>query len=218
MHVEDIFGDLQTRLTSGEFDAGARLKPETFATQYGCSASTIRDILYRLTTHGLAFYLEQKGFRVPAISLSRRDDLTRFRIMLEAEGTCLSIRQGDIDWEARLSAAHHRLSHIEKRVRDTGDRTAIFPIWSKAEFAFHNTLIEACGLNSLITAHEMVYHQFRQQMITTDRDFAFLPETIAQHEEILQAVLDRDQARARHTITAHLSRSLTRSAPGGRSV
>lgn len=61
----DIHGDLKNRLISGEFEHGAKLRAEVLRTEYGCSASTVREALFRLSTVGLAEFEEQRGFRVP---------------------------------------------------------------------------------------------------------------------------------------------------------
>lgn len=209
MRVEDILESLQDRLMNGEFAARTRMRPEDFAAGYGVSPSTIRDLLYRLSSLGLLDYFEQRGFRVPENSAERRHDLTHFRILLESEGTALSIRNGGLDWEAQLSAAHHKLSHIEARVRSVPITDDVMLLWAKAELAFHQTLIAECNSASLKRTHKMIYMQFRQQMITSDREFAFLPENIAQHQAILDAVLARDEERARAMIYSHLSRSLS---------
>ena len=66
MRVEDILESLQDRLMNGEFAARTRMRPEDFAAGYGVSPSTIRDLLYRLSSLGLLDYFEQRGFRVPS--------------------------------------------------------------------------------------------------------------------------------------------------------
>ena len=54
-------------------------------------------------------------------SAAKLIELTHMRVLLEGEGTVLSIRKGGVPWEARLTAAHHQLSHIEKRIHAQDD-------------------------------------------------------------------------------------------------
>ena len=169
---------------------------------------TIREALLRLSSLGLVDFQEQRGFLLPVRSPQLQHDLTQFRIFLEAEGACLSIRSGDVGWEARLAAAHHKLSHIEMRARDRIGDVEILRFWAEAEREFHQTLIDACGSEVLKSTHAGIYDRFRQQVITIDRNFVYVPENIIQHKAILDAVLARDEALTRKRITEHLARNL----------
>lgn len=199
--------DLRDRLVGGEFIPGQRLRSEVLSKDYGISASSLRELLFRLSTVGLVSFQEQRGFRVPDLSEELQHDLTHFRIMLECEGACLSIRHGGVAWESRLSAAHHKLSHIESRAA-AGTDEILLSLWTAAELEFHQTLIDACRSDLLKQTHEVVYFQFRQQMINSDRKFVFVPENISQHKAILDAALQKDEAQVRANIRAHLARNL----------
>jgi len=209
----DIYDDMRHRLITGEFGYGTKLRAEKLRLDYNCSASTVREVLFRLSTVGLVQFQEQRGFRAPEQSLERQHDLTQVRIMLEAEGACLSARLGDVEWEARLSAAHHKLSHIEMRVRASGDVVPLVNLWSRAEQEFHETLIEACASPILKRMHLEIYQQFRQQLVSAETNFGYFPENIEEHQTILSAALDRDEARLRAAIHDHLSRNLVRPVP-----
>jgi len=208
MAENSLYQTLRDRVVNGEFQAGQRLRPEVLRRDHGCAASTIRETLFRLSTVGLVEFQEQRGFRTPRQSDELRHDLTQFRSMLECEGACLSIRRGGIEWEARLSAAHHKLSHIESHVRESTLTAELMTLWTSAELEFHQTLIDACGLESLKRTHEMVYQQFRQQVIQSDKEFAFVPENIEQHRGILVAALKHDEKMVRLLIREYLSRNL----------
>ena len=208
-----IYDDLRDRLVNGEFKPRQRLSPETLRGDYGVSASAIRETLFRLSTVNLVDFQEQRGFRVPRQSEELQHDLTQFRILLESEGACLSIRLGGIAWEARLSAAHHKLSHIEAQVRTGEPSNELLQLWTGAELEFHQTLIDTCGSDILKQTHSLIYHQFRQQLITSDRQFVYVPENIAQHKGILDAALRKDEALVRRRIHDHLSRNLIRPLP-----
>ena len=205
-----IYEHLRDRLTSGEFDPGQRLRSDDLRKAYDVSAGTIRELLFRLSTVGLVDFLEQRGFRMPEYSLELQHDLTRTRIMLECEGVSLSIKNGGLAWEARLTAAHHELKHIETHIsQHSFDGSAeLLALWRAAEMKFHTTLIERCESKLLMEFHENVYHRFRQQLVTKDLEFSHVPENVKQHQKILDAVLKRDEAEVRSLIYIHLGRHL----------
>ena len=208
-----ILSSLRKRLVDGTFNPGQRLQPDLIRHDYDCSASALREALFRLASEGLVDFQEQRGFRCPVLSEDLQHELTLMRILLECEGACLSIRYGGFEWEARMTAVHHKLAHIEKHLsKDRRAPTAIH-VWSNAELEFHQTLIGECQSATLIQTHSVIYHRFRQQLITRDREFAFVMENIAQHQDILEAALDRDETAIRESITAHLLRNLSKTLP-----
>lgn len=205
----DIYDALRHRLIANGFVHGAKLKAEHLRAEYGCSASTVREALFRLSTVGLVTFQEQRGFRVPERSKAVVAELTHMRVLLEGEGTVLSIRNGGVAWEARLTAAHHQLSHIERRIHGAADTSALEDIWFDAEREFHETLISACGSDTLKALHGQVYGRFRQQLMVADRTFGFISKNIEHHQHILEAALAGDEALTRQKIHDHLARHLT---------
>ncbi len=204
----DIFETLRHRLMTCGFEHGQKVKAEHLRSEFGCSASTIREVLFRLSTLGLVEFREQRGFRVPAKSRHVLHELTHLRVLLEAEGTAMSIRAGGVAWEARLTAAHHQLSHLERRLQTATDTTPFVDLWFAAERQFHETLISACGSDSLRMTHHQIYCRFRQQLMEEDRAFDFISGNIQHHQQILDAAMSGDEALTRQKIHDHLARHL----------
>ncbi|WP_299031567.1 GntR family transcriptional regulator [uncultured Sulfitobacter sp.] len=205
----DIYHALERRLITNGFQHGAKLRAEVLRTEFGCSASTVREVLFRLSTVGLVNFQEQRGFRVPERSPQKLIELTHLRVLLEGEGSVLSIRKGGVAWEARLTAAHHKLSHIEKRIHAQDDPSELIDIWFSSENEFHQTLISACGSETLKQMHGQIYAQFRQQLMVADMRFDFISENIQHHASILDAAMAGDEALTRQRIHEHLARHLT---------
>lgn len=204
----DIYQTLKSRLISNGFEHNAKLRPEVLRKEFGCSASTIREALFRLSTVGLVTFQEQRGFRVPDRVPQKLIELTHLRVLLEAEGAVMSIRMGGVAWEARLTAVHHQLSHIEKRIQAQGESDDLVEIWGQSEKEFHQTLISACGSETLKEMHGHVYAQFRQQLMVADRQFDFISTNIEHHAAILDAALAGDEALTRQKVHDHLARHL----------
>lgn len=204
----DVFEDLRARVTRGEFAGGMKLRADLLRGDYGCAASTVREALLRLAAVGLVEFQEQRGFRMPEHSMARQHDITTMRILLETEGALRSMARGGIDWEARLSAAHHKLSHIERRMQQVGMTDEVLRLWSAAELEFHQTLMSACGSPTLMELHLTVYHRYRQVMVEKDRALADLAANIEEHRKILEAAVGGDADVMRRCIHAHFQRHL----------
>lgn len=204
----DIYQTLKFRLVSNGFEHEAKLRAEVLRDEFKCSASTVREVLFRLSTVGLVNFQEQRGFRVPPRSARKLNELTHMRVLLESEGTVLSMRKGGVPWEARLTAAHHQLSHIEKRIHAQEDPSGLIGIWFSSENDFHQTLISDCGSETLKQMHRRIYAQFRQQLMVADRQFDFITDNIQHHAAILEAALSGDEDLTRARIHDHLARHL----------
>lgn len=212
MRVEtpQIYSDLQRKLMTATFPPGQKLKPAELQAIYGCSANTVRDVLLQLSKVGLVDFEMQRGFRVREATDERRRDVTRFRIMLEQEGARLSMQHGSVEWEARLSAAHHKLNHIQKQVADASATDRDLDLWAAAELEFHETLMSNCGSAILRETYEDVYAQFRQQ-ITGNGGVpggVYFAAIVLEHQAIVDAALARDVEGCRAAIHEHLSRHL----------
>ncbi|MEX0344822.1 MAG: GntR family transcriptional regulator [Rhizobiaceae bacterium] len=204
----DVYEDMRLGLVIGRFDAGEKLRSEALREQYDCSASTIREVLFRLSSDGLVNFIDQKGFRVPRITLDDLREIAEMRIMLECEGAARSIEHGDIHWEAGLTAAHHKLRHIEHKLRTTGQMGSNVTVWCAAEWEFHRSLISACGSDYLLELHRNVYDRFRLGLLTLMKGYAFREKGIEEHEAILLAALDRDPVLCAEKIREHLMKNL----------
>lgn len=204
----NLYKNLQDRVISGEFRPGERLKSDVIRKDYSVSASSVREVLFRLSTVGLVNFFEQRGFRVPEQSDELLNDLTKMRILLESEGACLSIRHGGVSWRAKLNAAHHELKFIETQLNTDERPPEVLALWVAAELKFHRTLIEECQSPTLIEYHLQTYQRARQQLMNQDTGFTRIPQNIDQHQEILDAVLGGDESLVRKKIAGHLSRHL----------
>ncbi|MAQ86222.1 MAG: transcriptional regulator [Maritimibacter sp.] len=204
----DILNQMRDRLIMAHYRLGQKLRPSEIAGDFGVSANTIREIMVRLSTEGLLDYEDQRGFRVVSSSDRLLHDITEFRIVLEKTGVERSIARGGIEWEAQMTAAHHKLSHIENRIRRTGDVVGVLKHWSDAELDFHLSLMGAAEMPVLRQNFRTIYARFRQQIVSPDRSYAHRDGNIVEHQRILEAALDRDVAASLDAIHSHLCRNL----------
>ena len=204
----ELLAILRDRLSMAHYRLGEKLRPATVAEEFGVSSNTAREVMLRLSGAGLLSYEDQRGFRVSPRSAALRHELTEFRILIEQQGAVRSIQRGGIDWEAAMTAAHHKLSHIEARIARTSDMRPLLKPWNDAELEFHLSVMGAADLPILRDTFRTVYARFRQQVILPDRGYAHHGANIPEHLRILEAALDRDAAECQQAIHDHLSRNL----------
>ena len=200
----EIYWDVRTRLITAAFEPGQKLKPDELRIRYSCAASTIREVLLRLSCDQLVDFQDQRGFRVPRVSARRLEELTQLRIIVEREGALLSLAQGGLEWEANLTAAHHKLAHVEDSMHAAADPSDFMEVWCACEWGFHNTLISACGSETLLAAYRDIYDRQRQQLVMAVENSGYREGNIAEHRGVLEAALARDGDATASRIEIHL--------------
>jgi len=201
--TQGAYEDLRADLLSCRILPGSRLKIQDLCTRLSVSLGAIREALSRLTSEGLVVAEPQRGFRAAPISPEDLSDLTRVRI--EIEGLCLrrAIALGDVDWEARLVAAFHRLSRTPERA--PSDPVRSNDEWAAAHAAFHLALVEGCGSPWLLRLHSQLYDQserYRRLSVSLARETRKIGD---EHQAIMDAALGRDAEKAVALVTAHMT-------------
>lgn len=199
-----IYDALKTDILMGHFSPGSKLKIETLKKRYGMGVNVIRESLARLATEDLVDSEDQKGFRVAQTSSSRLSDLTRLRILLETDGSKHSMLNGGVAWESNLVAAHQKLTYIEEKMRL--DETSHCKIWHQYDWEFHAALISECGSQMHQLYHQRVFDQFRQYVMVDLKTNGFRGnDIIDEHQEIVNAALQRDYESCAKALEKHLS-------------
>jgi DNA-binding GntR family transcriptional regulator len=202
MLSEQVYAHLRDAIMRGDYAPGEALKPQDLASQQGVSLAVVREALVRMVGEGLADRLPNRGFAVPAFSDRRWQEIAEARRTIEPILLRMSIERGDIDWEARVRAAHHRLARTLPFVPEEGAYYSA--AWSEAHRVFHRTLLEGCSNPVLLetfdrmwTASELARRWSAHR--TPDRDH------VGEHRRLEEAALARDAGTAAEALAQHLT-------------
>lgn len=184
----------------GKLAPGGKLRLELLREAYGASVSTLRELLNRLASEGLVEAEGQKGFMVARVSARNLREIAAMRLLLEGHALAQSFEGGDMEWEGRVVAAHHKLAQMERRMLDR-DR-ADPELWKRYDWEFHHALISACGSQVLMENHAAIYDKYlRYQMVAV----IFRGEIAArEHQILLDCAMSRDTERATAVLTTHV--------------
>ncbi|MGB3338792.1 MAG: GntR family transcriptional regulator [Devosia sp.] len=203
--AEDGVGEIAFRrirddIIAGGLPPGAKLKLEALKARYGASVSTLREILNRLASENLVVAEGQRGFEVAPATPDNLREVADLRLLLESHAIRLSLATGDLDWEGRVVAAHHKLSVIEAQLLSGElERTAQ---WVRYDFAFHNALISACGSRTLLDLHASVFDRFiRYHMLAASfRGAAVMDD----HKALFELAMQRNIEGIVGKLTSHI--------------
>ncbi|MBO6806852.1 GntR family transcriptional regulator [Thalassospira sp.] len=202
--AETVYNEIRDDILYGELQPGVKLKLEALRERYSVGVNTLREVLNRLVASGFVFVEGQKGFRVVETSPSNFKELTAMRLLLERDGLAASIKHGDVEWEARVAAAHHKLAAVEKQMLDRDSRELTVR-WSQYDREFHQALISACGSNLHMRLHHEIFDQFRRYVVIELKTHGFrAQEIIDEHREICELSLARNLDGAIAKLTDHI--------------
>jgi len=198
---ETLFRRIRRDIISGELKPGQKLTLDRLRDQYGASVSTLREILNRLTTEDFVVAEGQRGFEVAPATQAGLREIGDLRLVLECHALDLSFAAGDLEWEGRVVAAHHKLVAIERQLLE-GNRQRT-PEWIAYDWAFHNALISACGSRLLIKTHGSVFDRFlRYHMLAASFRG---PAVSKDHEVLFTLAMVRDAEGAKTRLAEHVN-------------
>ncbi|MDS9469582.1 FCD domain-containing protein [Paracoccus sp. MBLB3053] len=191
---------LREDIIFGRLAPGARLRLERLRDDYAVSVATLREVMSRLAAEGLILFEAQKGFEVAPISIEDLREISDMRALLECHAIGPSFAAGDLEWEAGVVAAHHKLSRLEARMM--ADEPGITATWKRYDREFHLALIAACGSTELLDTHQRIFDRFQRYQILL---VMFRGEAAKrEHDALLAAALARDTDAACATLRRHI--------------
>lgn len=197
---EAIYRRIRSDILFARLRPAQRLRLDRLRAEYGTSVSTLREILNRLASEGLIVAEGQKGFEVAPVSVAELREVAEMRLFLEHHALELSLGEGNLEWEGRVVAAHHKLARTEKRL--LSGEAADPAEWKRYDWEFHHSLVSACGSAELLDIHAGVYDKYlRYQMVVG----IFRGEAAAsEHADLLAAALERRTAEAKEILARHI--------------
>lgn len=191
---------IRADIVLGRLAPGSRLPLERMRSAYGTSVGTLRELFNRLASDGLVIAEGSRGFQVPDVSSANLRQVADMRQLLESHALKQSFERGDIEWEGRVVAAHHKLATVEKRMADA-DAADSDESWRRFDWAFHVSLISACGSDVLLDAYASICDKYLRYLIIAA---AFRSQAAHEHRALLECALARDWRRAQATLATHI--------------
>jgi GntR family carbon starvation induced transcriptional regulator len=196
---EAAFRQLRADILGGKLRPGEKLLIERLRDGYAVGATPLREALSRLSSIGLVVAESQRGFRVAPVSLENLLDISRNRVWIEGLAVRAAIARGDRAWEAGIVAAAHRL----RGAALTGP-SGVTEEWDRENRLFHEALVAACGSPQLLAFRDHLFDMSDRYRRLAVLDGLHGRDLDTEHDEIMQAVLARDAARAVALLEDHI--------------
>ncbi|MDH2401827.1 GntR family transcriptional regulator [Bradyrhizobium sp. SSUT18] len=197
--IESVYGNMRYAIMTGGLLPGQRLKISQLCEEYGVSLSIVREALTRLAAEKLVRSQPQHGFTITALSPNELKDLTFVRIQIESIALRRTLELGNLDWESRLIAAHHRLTNTPVAPKPN----LVNPDFVDAHRLFHATLVDGCDSPMLIDICRSMYdasEMYRRlsYVVTNGKS-----GRVGEHRAIMDAALSRNADRTISLLAKH---------------
>lgn len=195
-HADRIADALEELVFTGQFDDGDRLDEIRLAKQFGVSRTPIREALQRLVASGIAEQLPRRGVFVRQPGPVELMEM--FETMAEIEAVCgrLAARRISDDALAELEEANMRC----REAVSAHDTDAYY----RENERFHHTIYAQSG-NSYLAGQALRLHRrlkpFRRLQL---RLRGRMPQSMAEHEDIVAALTAGDDQRAASALRNHV--------------
>ncbi|GAA2320612.1 GntR family transcriptional regulator [Nonomuraea roseoviolacea subsp. roseoviolacea] len=187
---------LRAAIISGELEPGVVYSAPALGTQFGVSATPVREAMLDLVKEGLVVPQPNKGFRVTEVSEEDLDNLAAVRLLIEPPAVRESVRAiPDDDLPALRGLAQDIVDAAER-----GDLVG----YVEADHVFHLTLLGYSGNPVLVEVVSGLRSRTRLLGLTPLLQSGRLGRSAAEHHELLDFIQARDPVGAELMMHRHI--------------
>jgi DNA-binding GntR family transcriptional regulator len=197
----------QAALLDGRLRPGQLVSQKELGAMLGLSVGALREILPRLQSEGLLLVQPKRGLQIPTIDLPMIRNAYQMRAALEREAVLHAVRKMPDDTLQAQRQQHEAVLDAFA----ASHRQDVPANSQEVDAGLHSALIANTGNELLQQAYEL--NNIRIRLIIMDRTRltrATLPEAFADHLTLIEAILQRDAARAVAAMDAHIASSRSR--------
>lgn len=198
--ASQVYDWLHRRVLRGDLLPGARLSETEIATEIGISRQPVREAFIRLGSDGLAEIRPQRGTYISKISVSA---VLSARLIREAVEADLARLTASLRPPAILAAMQAEIA-----LQTHADSAGNVEQFIESDDRFHRLLAIGAGHEAVWNDLERLKSQMNRLRHMSMRAFD-RAHTIAQHQDILDAIQHSDPDAADHAARAHLQQMLT---------
>ncbi len=193
-----VFRTLRQAILRNELKPGERLMEIPLAKKLRVSRTPVREAIRMLELEGLVTTSPRRGAVVADITLTDLEDVLEVRLALEELAVRLVCRKRTNEQLANL----RRLADAFQDSLRGEDVEAC----AQADMAFHDAICNATGNRRLIQILNNLREQMYRYRMEYLKDTKFHAALAAEHEEILDAIRERDEKRAVASMQLHINR------------
>jgi DNA-binding GntR family transcriptional regulator len=195
---EVIFNTLREAIIIGELKPGERLMEVQLAEKMGVSRTPVREAIRKLELEGLVDMVARRGAQVADLSVKDIMDVLEVRASLDGLATSLSstrITQDELK----------ELMHINTQFTNYVEKENLQGIIKK-DVEFHDIIYRSSRNEKLIQIASNLREQVQRFRVIYLKDFSSTKDIIKEHNEILEAIQNKDSNNAQSLAQKHIKK------------
>ena len=196
---DQAYSQLRRLLILQQIPEGQRMRETEWSQRLSVNRSALREAFVRLESEGLLVAGPKTGYIVPTVTRDEFDDIARVRLVLE--GTAMEmICEAGMNTPAYLKPLVEACDLFEHLIGEVFQLGAV-----EADRRFHEVLVDLSRSPRLAAAYRHAPLPMIQPDIIAGRAWVLAEqEALAEHREMLDALLAGDAARAKTVLSEHL--------------
>ncbi|TVT14244.1 GntR family transcriptional regulator [Amycolatopsis acidiphila] len=194
---DEIIQTLRAAVISGELRPGVVYSAPSLATQFGVSATPVREAMLDLAKEGLIDTVRNKGFRVTELSEKDLDDLSELRALIEVP-TVRRITEAGV-----APAVIEELRPLAAAIEDAAAGGDLITHVA-ADMEFHLKLLAQAGNPHLVETVRSLRARSRIYGLRSLADRGELVTSSHEHAELVDLVAAGDAAGAEALMDRHI--------------
>ena len=193
---DEILAGIREMIFTGALIGGQRVPEKMICEQLSISRTPLREALKVLASEGLLELLPNRGARVSRLTAAEVDEM--FPVMGALEGlageiACQRISDDEID---EIRALHYQMAAHHKRRE--------FSEYFGLNQQIHENIMAATGNATLAIMYASLAARIRMARYRANFSQSRWDQAMAEHDEILSALTERDGPRLTRVLSAHL--------------
>ncbi|AUL49171.1 GntR family transcriptional regulator [Bordetella trematum] len=197
--VDKVYLRIRDMAIDYEFKPGERLNEVALAKTLGVSRTPLREALNRLSIEGLLRFLPGKGFFCRDLDVQEVFELYELRKALEIAALRLALERAD---ETQIGEA---MAFLATTGPEAGERPVSELV--ALDEAFHERLVAMAGNGEMLRVLRNVHARIRF-VRWIDMARGERPASQQEHQQLLQALAERNEAAAVAILERHIGRRL----------
>ncbi|HET8614625.1 MAG TPA: GntR family transcriptional regulator [Actinomycetales bacterium] len=190
---------LRAALVSGQMRPGVLYSAPALASQFGVSATPIREAMLDLVKEGLVIAVRNKGFRVTELSDTELDEISAIRTLIEAPTVGEVARLCDDAMAPRLE----ELRVMARRIVDCARHGDLIE-YVEVDRQFHLALLALAGNEQLVRVVGELRARSRLYGLNVLVERGELVHSAKEHEQLVDLVLANDADGAETLMRRHI--------------
>lgn len=193
-----IYEDLCNKIETLEYMPGQRISENELCRAYGATRHMVRGALMKLKQRKLVEVYPQRGTFVSLIDMRYIADILFVREAMEQEAMRQVIESGEVE---EVCGKMRACIELQKQCKHSEQYTQEF---YQLDNAFHQCMYGAIGRREIFQFISEPYIHFRRWRNFEIQYSERVKRLIQEHEELVDAIEAKDEARARKCLHEHL--------------